>query len=111
MDIAERFQQEMFRVYREVTEFRYYPTYFLRMVNEQGGLAAAKQLLSGDAVSSGFTRLWKEQRLDLSVEAVVLQEPWRSLFTDEELAKARRRLEEVGYYPEDEACPYGSLDS
>ena len=103
MDIEERFQEEMFRIYREATQFRYYPTYFLRMVNEQGGLAAAKQLLSGDDPSSGFTRLWEEQRLDISVEAVVLQEPWRSLFTEEELTKARRRLEELGYYPRNQA--------
>lgn len=97
MEVEERFQEEMFRIYREATKFGYYPTYFLRMVNERGGLAAAKQLLGGGDPSSGFTRLWEEQRLDLSVEAVVLQEPWRSLFTEDELTKARRRLEELGY--------------
>ena len=102
MDLEERFQEEMLRIYREATKFGYYPTYFLRMVNEQGGLATAKQLLGGDEASSGFTRLWEERRLDLSVEAVVLHEPWRSLFTEDELNKARRRLEELGYYPEDQ---------
>lgn len=103
MDLEERFQNEMLRIYREATKFGYYPTYFLRMVNEQGGLAAARQLLGGDDPSSGFTRLWEEQRLDLSVEAVVLQEPWRSLFTADELTTARRRLEELGYQPGDQA--------
>ena len=103
MKIEERFQDEMLRIYREAAKFGYYPTRFRLMVNERGGLAAAKQLLSGDDPSSGFTRLWEEHRLDLSVEAVVLQEPWRSLFTDEELAKARRRLEDLDYYPGERA--------
>ena len=94
-----RFHEEMIAIYREETGFGYYPSYFLRMVVEQGGLAAAKQLLSSSAPSSGFTRLWEEQRLDLSVEALVLQEPWSALFTDTELAEARRRLEELGYEP------------
>ena len=99
MDIERRFHQEMVRIYREATEFGYYPNYFLRMVVDQGGLAAAKQLLSSGDPSSGFVRLWQEQRLDLSVEALVLREPWSALFTDAELTEARRRLEELGYDP------------
>ena len=97
MGIERRFHGEMVRIYREATEFGYYPSYFLRMVSEQGGLATAKQLLSSSDPSSGFVRLWEEQRLDLSVEALVLREPWSALFTDAELTEARRRLEELGY--------------
>jgi hypothetical protein len=36
--------------------------------------------------------------LDDSLEAVVLQEKFRPLFTEAELAEARRRLEELGYF-------------
>ena len=100
MGAEKDFHAEMLRIYREAAKFDYYATYLLRMVNEQGGLIAAKQLLRGDTPASGFTRLWEEQRLDLSVEALVLHEPWRCLFTDEELTKARRRLEELGYSPD-----------
>ncbi len=89
----------MVGIYRDVGEFGYYPTYFLRMVIDRGGLAAAKQLLSGTDHSSGLVRLWQERRLDLSVEALVLQEPWSDLFTDAELSEAARRLEELGYVP------------
>jgi len=32
------------------------------------------------------------------MEAVVLQDKFRSLFTEEELAEAHRRLEELGYF-------------
>ena len=99
MNLEGQFQEEMLRIYREATKFGYRPSYFLQMVVEQGGLAAARHLLNTNEPSSGFTRLWQENRVDLSVEAVVLQEPWRSLFTDEELTSARQRLEELGHDP------------
>lgn len=97
MDLEGRFQQEMLRIYEEAKEFDYNPTYFLRMVVEQGGLPAATQLLGGNGLSDGFVRLWEEQRLDLSVEALALREPWSALFGQEELAEARRRLDGAGY--------------
>ena len=53
--------------------------------------------LGAGEVSSGFTALWECERLDLSVEAVVLKEQWRPLSTDEELCTARTRLVDVGY--------------
>jgi hypothetical protein len=63
------------------------------------GLGAARQLLHASSVSSGFTTLWEKGRLDLIVEAFVLQEPWSALFTDKELQIARGRLAEYGYHP------------
>ena len=97
MNLEDRFHQEMLRIYDEAKEFDYNPTYFLRMVVDRGGLSAARQLLGGSQLSDGFVRLWHEQRLDLSVEALVLREPWRSLFTHEELAEAQRRLDGAEY--------------
>ena len=97
MNLEGRFQQEMLRIYEEANEFGYYPTYFLRMVVERGGLSAAKQLLGGNKLSDGFVRLWEEQRLDLSVEALALRESWSAFFTHEELAEAQRRLDGAGY--------------
>ena len=97
MNLEGRFQQEMLKIHEEAKEFGYYPTYFRRMVLERGGLLAAKQLLVGQELSDGFVRLWEEKRLDLSVEALALREPWRALFTPEELAEAWRRLDGVGF--------------
>ena len=99
MNTKEQFHREMLRIYEQAREFGYYPTYFLQMVGERGGLGAAKKLLEGDEISSGLKRLGAEQRLDISMEALVLQERWSTLFTDEELAMARRRLEELDYSP------------
>ena len=98
MNLEDSFHREMLRIYEEAKGFGYYPNYFLGMVVDRGGLSSAKHLISGSQLSDGFVRLWEEGRLDLSVEALVLQEPWSSLFTHEELAESCRRLDEVGYY-------------
>lgn len=81
---------------RAWTECHYRPGYFLDMLNERGGVATAHALLAGRP-SDGFTKLWELKRLDLSIEAVALREPWRALFSDQELKIAERRLREVGY--------------
>ena len=96
MNLEDQFHSEMVRIYREAADFGYYANYFLRMVSEYGGLTAAKRLLNSDP-SDGFVRLWEEGRLDLSVEALAIQEPWNALFTDAELNEATKRLEDLGF--------------
>ena len=58
----------------------------------RGGLKTAKQLLWKE--SAGFQVLDEKNRLDLSVEALVTQPAWASLFTEAELRAALIRLEE-----------------
>ncbi len=97
MNLEGRFQQEMLRIYEETMQFGYYPNCFLRMVVDRGGGSAAKYLLGRDKLSDGFVRLWEEQRLDVSVEALALRDPWRALFAHEEFAEAQRRLDGARY--------------
>lgn len=88
-----RFETTMRDIYwRASSECRYRPAFFLRMVGEHGGVGAARAMISGTA-SEGFAKLRDLGRLDLSVETLVLQERWRVLFTDEERALARQRLD------------------
>lgn len=90
----------MIGIYRSaLSECGYRATRFLQMVTEHGGLRAAKSLLHAGGYSEGLTALWEKQRLDLSMEALVLTSPWSSLFTPEELAVARKRLQELNYLP------------
>jgi len=76
----------------------YSPSDFRRMVLTNGGKGAADKLLSSSSPSDGFGTLLLRGKdaLKLSVEYVVLQEPWRSLFEPEQLAVARQRLIDVG---------------
>ncbi len=88
----------MVDVYRKArSEAGYNATLFLRMVTDHGGLAAARQLLHAPAVSQGFTALWERGRLDLTMEALVLREPFPVLFTEDELETARQRLKAYGH--------------
>ncbi|MBI4191528.1 MAG: hypothetical protein HY525_13445 [Betaproteobacteria bacterium] len=97
-DLETAFHQEMLNVYhRAKKECRYNAIRFLEMVTDHGGLAAAKLLLASKHHPEGLTRLWEEGRLDISMEALLLKEPWCSLFSEEELRVARKRLDDLGY--------------
>ena len=49
-------------------------------------------------VSEGYTALWERGRLDLTVEAVIHDNPkWHPLFTQEDLAICAKRLREYRY--------------
>jgi hypothetical protein len=90
----------MLDVYRKARkQAGYSASYFLQLVEEVGGLEAARKLLHAESVSSGFNALWEKGRLDLTVEAVVLQDRFAELFSDEEVTIARDRLAEYGYHP------------
>ncbi len=75
-------------------EVGYNATRFVQMLGEHGGVETARRLLPH--TSDGFTELWKRNRLDLTVESLILQPRWQSLFSDEEREVARRRLLECG---------------
>lgn len=78
-------------------DFGYRPARFLQMFHEDGGLKTVQTLLAKNGMSYGLETLWEHRRLDLSIEALVLTQPWNSLFTDVERATARQRLAELGF--------------
>ena len=84
--------------YEAARERGYIAIYFLRMLDECGGRETAKRLLAKRDTQQGLYKLWELGLLKVSVEAVVLQERFRELFTDEEIAEAHRRLDEMGYF-------------
>ena len=87
------FHQEMINIYKRAkSECGYNATRFLVMVNEIGGLQAAKTLINAPGVSDGFVALWERGRPDLTVEAIILDPRWKELFTGHELDIARERL-------------------
>lgn len=93
------FDQAMFSIYRRAKdEAGYSATVFLGMLSDRGGLATAKTLINSSKPSDGYTALYERERLDLTVEAMVLETPqWHELFTAEELKRARIRLRQYGY--------------
>ena len=71
---------------------------FRKMIKEHGAVEAAKRLLATQEIQTGLMRLWEMKSLSKSMEALVIQERFRPLFTEEEIAEARRRLDELGYF-------------
>ncbi|MGE2731758.1 GmrSD restriction endonuclease domain-containing protein [Mycolicibacterium vaccae] len=92
------FAQRMKDVYeRGRTEAGYTASYFLSMLSQHGPQETAHRLLASPAISDGFAELWERGRLDLTVEALVVRPEFSELFSEEEIAVAKRRLEQFGY--------------
>jgi hypothetical protein len=99
-ELETRFDDAMMRIYvRAKNEVRYNATRYLQMLHDHRGLETARILVMADQPSEGYTALWERSRLDLTVEALVLQPEWQPLFAQEPklLERARRRLAEYGY--------------
>jgi hypothetical protein len=99
-ELEARFDDAMMGVYQSARdECDYKATRFLQMLHEHRGLETARILLHASNVSEGYVALWERKRLDLTVEAVILAEEWRPLFSEQERETARARLAEYGYTP------------
>lgn len=98
-NLLEDFHQHMLAIYDSALKLKppYRAAYFLQMLGEHGGKGTADRLLATNKPSAGFTELFLrgKENLRLSVEYLVLCEPWRTLFTPEQLEVARKRLIEV----------------
>ena len=69
----------------------------MRPVANADALKTAHRALSGSRLSDGFNALQGKGRLDLSLEALVVDKRFTTLFTDEEANEALMRLLEAGY--------------
>jgi hypothetical protein len=100
-DLQAQFTEAMFDIYRRAKAEANYPAnIFLKMLVDNGGLATAKTLINATRPSDGYTALHLRKRLDLTVEAVVVEHSrWHSLFAPEELDRSRKRLIAYGYEP------------
>lgn len=97
-EVERAFDAAMVAIYTTAKrDLGYNATRFLQMITDEGGLVAARKLLHASIASDGFIVLWEHGRLDLSVEAHVLNPEFAELFTDTERRIARKRLKEYGF--------------
>ena len=75
------------------------PTRLIQDMKRIGAIAAAKKQLNKEPPSYGFYSMFDEEnpRWDLTIEYLVLKKEFQSLFTEDELECAKRRLREVRY--------------
>jgi len=78
-------------IYAKCDALGYRPTAMLEMAGRLGALATVRRLIT-QPPSEGFGRLATMGRLDLTIEALVLEDRWDGVFSDEERRTARRRL-------------------
>jgi hypothetical protein len=73
----------------------YYPNRFEQMLNEQGALALSRKLVKSGELQDGLKDLAKLGREDLSMESIILEPKFKSLFSVAELQAAEWRLSQV----------------
>ena len=97
-DILHGFERELRRLYEEPKRrFGYNATYFLQMLGEDDPVGTARRLVLDPKHSEGLTKLWELHALELSVEALVLRDPWNQLFGQEVHDTARKKLRALQY--------------
>ena len=70
----------------------------MRPVDAGEAMKTARRWLSGSRESDGFAILADKKKLELSLEALVIDKRFTALFTDEEANTALERLLAAGYY-------------
>jgi len=99
MTLESEFHEEMLNIYRKaLNEANYNAVRFLQMVVNHGGVETAHRLINAANVSEGYTALWERKRLDLTVEALVVEnQKYHPLFSNQEIGICKKRLEDYGY--------------
>jgi hypothetical protein len=95
--IKMEFNERVWEAIREMIELGYKPTVLINMINESNEIDTVKRLINNPRMSYGFSRLWKLGALHLSMEAIILEEDWITLFTEDERMKARIKLRQYDY--------------
>jgi hypothetical protein len=71
---------------------------YLDMVNRYGTVDTARRLIDGRENAYGFEKLWMLNKLDLTVEAIVYDNPqFQVWFSPKTIANCVARLTRVGY--------------
>lgn len=98
-DVVEAgFEKEMYRIYRDAyAKCKYNAHISFNMLEDHGGLVTAKRLLSQHGLQHGFEQLCLCGCPNITMESLILRDPWRHLFTDKEKEVAIARLKTFGY--------------
>lgn len=80
------------------TECGFNATRFMQSIERFGGVATAKELIKRGKLSDGYLVLEGKCRLDLTMEAAVVDKKFTQLFTDDEVNYCFEVLCGSGYY-------------
>jgi hypothetical protein len=90
--LAQEFSSRVHAALAECHRLKYYPTRFEQMLQTTDAVTLAKRLVTSGELHDGLKTLKKLSRLDLSLEVMVLEPQFESLFTVQERDAAGWRL-------------------
>lgn len=97
-DLEQKFElefRELYPIWSRECGLR--PGRIPQMLGRHGGVGTAKRLIAKDG-SNGLDILSKSGRLDLSIEALVLKDEYKELFTEQERKICEEHLGQYGYF-------------
>ena len=90
--LEEKFGERLWNTVRTARELGYPPITFERMLRDHSPVTVAKRLIASGDIQSGFKELVKLGRKDLTLESIMLEAEFRSLFSRGEIEAAEWRL-------------------
>lgn len=98
-DTEKKFSEEWIKKAEKAQGMEEYnPAKLLKDIQQYGGVSVARRALSRNGSSDNFEILKKNNRLDLSMEALVVKGEFGSLFEDDEVNQCLALLCECGYF-------------
>jgi len=94
----DQFTKELLKALDEAEKLGCRMVRLRQTVEKYGGVETAKELLRKHRTSDCFERLAEMNRLDLSMEALVVKGKFGALFTDDEVNFCFENLCAAGYY-------------
>ncbi|MEV4131457.1 hypothetical protein AB0J72_04760 [Dactylosporangium sp. NPDC049742] len=73
----------------------YHPTAWHRMISNHGAVEAARQLVVSGDIQTGFERLVRAGRPELTIEYAITDPYWRPLFGPQHREAAQWRLDQA----------------
>lgn len=94
------FHQDIINLYKRIRkEVKYTPPQLFETINKYGGYEAVIKYIITDSNIFLFSLLWENERLDLSLEALVTNPKYKEIFPDDIVKYCDKRLKEYNYAP------------
>lgn len=100
-ELEQEFDAACSAAVRQCKALGYSPTVWVSMSEQLGAAEAARRLLVTGDIQTGFERLIKLGRPDLTIEQAVLDPRWAPLFSEQHREAARWRLRQAGAEPDE----------
>ena len=94
-DSIKAFSRRVWEAIKESKELGYHPTYFIQMLENSDPVSVAKMLVKSGEIQEGLKRLSELGRCDLSIESIMLETEFDTLFSQEEKKAAKWRLSQL----------------